>query len=136
MRAGSASSAFDRNGTVRTARARPCSFASTSFLKCSTIAGASASRIFIRTVMTGLPVAEEAGVACPAQGAVDAGVGDRMAREAGLRVGLGGGGAAEHVGDGALARARPTDDGDVDRRRRLVVEEGADAVARQGRGEP
>ena len=54
-------------------------------------------------------------------------------REAGLRVGLGESGPGEHVGDGALAGPGAADDGDVQRRGRLVVEEGAEAVAHQGR---
>ena len=58
-----------------------------------------------------------------------------MAGEAGLRVGLGRLGAAEQVGDGALAGPGAADHGDVQRRGRLAVEERADAVAHQGRGQ-
>ena len=58
-----------------------------------------------------------------------------MAREAGLRIGLGEHGAGQHVGDGALARPCPADDGDVQRQRRLPVQKRPDAVAHQRRGE-
>ena len=58
-----------------------------------------------------------------------------MAREAGLRIGLGRQGAAEHVGDGALAGPGAAEDGDVQRRGRLVVEGRPDAVAHQGGGQ-
>ena len=68
-------------------------------------------------------------------GAVGAGVGDGVAGEAGLRIGLGRLGAAEQVGHGALAGPGAADDDDVQRRRRLVVEARADAVAHQGRGQ-
>ena len=80
--------------------------------------------------------AEEAEVAGPGKGAGDAGVGDGMAGETGLGVGLRRLGAAEHVGDRALAGPRAADDGDVQRDRRLVVDGRADAVAHQCRGQP
>ncbi len=77
-------------------------------------------------------VAQEAEVCRPAHLSIGAGVGDGVAREAGLRVGLGQGGPAEEVGDRALACARAAHHRDVQGRRRLAAQERADAVAHQG----
>ena len=58
-----------------------------------------------------------------------------MACEAGLGVGLGQRGAAEEIGDRALARARAADHGEVQRRWRLSVEKRADTAAHQRGGQ-
>ena len=78
--------------------------------------------------------AEETEMTGPGERAVDAGVSYGMARETGLWIGLRRDGPAEHVGDGALASAGAAEDGDVQRRDRLIVERRADAVAHQGGG--
>jgi hypothetical protein len=52
---------------------------------------------------------EETEVPGPVERSAAAGVDNRMASEAGLRIGLSGGSAAEQVGDGTLASAGPAD---------------------------
>ena len=58
-----------------------------------------------------------------------------MPREAGLGIGLGHDCAGEHVGDGAFAGAGAADDGDVQRKWCLTVEERSNGVAHCCRGE-
>ena len=66
-------------------------------------------------------------------GAVRSGVGDRVAREAGLGIGLGHDGAAEKIDDCALAGAGSAHHRDVQRAGRCLIEKWSDAVADQGR---
>src|SRR5262245_57786987 len=69
----------------------------------------------------------------PPERPVSAGVSDGMAREAGLGIGLGLDGAAEHVGHGALAGPGAPQYRDVQWRRRLAIEERPNAIADQRR---
>ncbi len=76
---------------------------------------------------------EKAEMSGPVDRPISAGVGNGVARETRLRVGLGQARAREHVGDGALAGTGTAHDDDVQRGRRLAVKERPQAVANQGR---
>ena len=80
--------------------------------------------------------AEKAQVRRPVGVGVAGAIGDRMAVEPGLRIGLGQDGAGQHVGDGALARPGPADHGEVQRPGLLSFQKRPDHVANHRRRQP
>ncbi len=72
----------------------------------------------------------------PGKVAVGPRVRDGMACEARLRIGFRCRRASEQIGDGALARPRAADHGQMQRRGLLAVQKRADAIAHERRSEP
>src|SRR5262249_39126433 len=79
---------------------------------------------------------EEPDVPGPIEWSVGTGVGNWMAREAGLRICLCRHVAREHVGHRALARTRSAENDHMKRSRRLVIQKWTNHVTAQGRRQP